>query len=41
LKRNKNYLQHNARRKAQWLGRQPVHSAQKKEESRGFERFEA
>ena len=32
LKCNKNYLQHNARRKAQWLGRQPVHSAQKKEE---------
>ena len=32
LKHNKNYLQHNARRKALWLGRQPVHSAQKKEE---------
>ena len=30
LKHNKNYLQHNARRKALWLGRQPVHSAQKK-----------
>ena len=32
LKHNKNYLQHNARRTALWLGRQPVHRAQKKEE---------